>query len=87
MQRNIDAISNWAKKWKMVLNSDKTQVMVLSTSPEDNNWKPELLLDGKKLKVVKEYRFLGIIIDNQLRFNSHVNQIVTKCKKRNNILR
>ena len=87
MQRNINAISNWAKKWKMVLNSDKTQVMVLSTSPEDTNWKPELLLDEKKLKVVKEYRFLGVIIDNQLRFNAHVKQIATKCKKRNNILR
>ena len=87
MQRNINAISNWAKKWKMVLNSDKTQVMVLSTSPEDTNWKPELLLDEKKLKVVKEYRFLGVLIDNQLRFNAHVKQIATKCKKRNNILR
>ena len=87
MQRNINAISNWAKKWKMVLNSDKTQVMVLSTSPEDTNWKPELLLDKKKLKVVKEYRFLGVLIDNQLRFNAHVKQIATKCKKRNNILR
>ena len=43
--------------------------------------------NNKKLKVVKEYRFLGVIIDNQLRFNAHVNQIVTKCKKRNNILR
>ena len=71
----------------MVLNSDKTQVMVLSTSPEDTNWKPELLLDEKKLKVVKEYRFLGVLIDNQLRFNAHVKQIATKCKKRNNILR
>jgi len=41
----------------------------------------------KVLEVVKEYRFLGVIIDSGLRFTAHVNKIIAKCRRRNNILR
>ena len=87
MQENIDGISAWAKKWKMVLNSDKTQVMVITTGKKDSDWVPNLKLDGRQLEVVKEYRFLGVIIDSGLRFNSHIKKVIGKCKRRNNILR
>jgi len=87
MQENIDGINAWSKKWKMVLNSDKTQVMVITTGRNDSNWIPNLKLEGKRLEVFKEYRFLGVIIDSGLRFNSHVKKVIAKCKRRNNILR
>ena len=87
MQENIDGISEWSKKWKMVLNSDKTQVMVITTGKNDKTWKPTLKLDGKALEVVEEYRFLGVIIDNGLTFNAHVKKVIAKCRRRNNILR
>ena len=87
MQENIDAISRWADDWKMTLNTDKTKVMVISSNSKDHKWKPSLFLKGEQLEVVKEYKFLGVIIDNQLRFNSHVAKTVAKCKRRNNLLR
>ena len=68
----------------MKLNSDKTQVMVISTSKEDLDWKPTLSLNGKQLAVVDEYRFLGVVIDSGLRFTAH---FIAKCRRRNNILR
>ena len=87
MQDNINGIAKWAQEWKMKLNSDKTQVMVISTSKEDLSWNPKLFLDGKLLKVVNEYKFLSVIIDSGLRFNAHVKKVVAKCRRRNNILR
>ena len=87
MQEHINGIANWAAEWKMELNSDKTQLMIISTSREDREWKPKLLLNDIQLEVVKEYKFLGVIIDNQLTFNSHVKKIIAKGRKRNNILR
>ena len=87
MQANINGISEWAKKWKMVLNSDKTQVMVITTGKNDSKWTPNLKLDGKTLEVVKEYRFLGVIIDSKLTFTPHLKKVIAKCKRRNNILR
>ena len=71
----------------MKLNSDKTQVMVISTSKEDLDWKPILFLNGKQLAIVDEYRFLGVVIDSGLRFTAHVKKVIAKCRRRNNILR
>ena len=87
MQENINGIAKWADDWKMELNSDKTQVMIMSTNRNDTSWKPRLYLNSRALEVVNEYKFLGVIIDSGLRFTAHVNKIVAKCRRRNNILR
>lgn len=87
MQANINGIQQWAKEWKMCLNADKTQVMVISSSRKETNWIPDLHLEERKLEVVKEYKFLGVIIDNELRFASHVKKVISKAQNRNKILR
>ena len=87
MQANINGIQRWADEWKMCLNADKTQVMVISSSRQETSWAPNLHLEGRKLEVVKEYKFLGVIIDNELRFTSHVKKVITKAQNRNKILR
>ena len=87
MQRNINKIQDWADRWKMALNHDKTEAMVISTDAGDLGWKPRLHLKGKSIKIVKLYKFLGVTIDGGLRFNLHVNRIIAKCKKRINIMK
>ena len=87
MQANINGISEWSKKWKMVLNSDKTQMMILTLDKKDSDWIPKLELEGKVLEVVKEYRFLGVTIDSKLTFSSPVKNVIDKGKKRNKIMR
>ena len=87
MQRNISGIKRWADDWKMKLNAGKTQVMVISSNSKDIAWKPELHLEGMKLEVVSEYKFLGVTIDSDLRFNKHIDNVIKKVKKRAKILR
>ena len=48
---------------------------------------PELYLDDRKLKVVKETKFLGLIFDSKLSFRPHINNLRTSCLKKLNILR
>ena len=62
MQAIIDGVSRWARDWKMSLNSDKTEAMVISSSNKDLKWKPVLHLEGAQVKIVSEYKFLGVII-------------------------
>ena len=87
MQRNISGIKNWADDWKMRLNAGKTQVMVISSNRKDTDWKPKLYLEGAELEVVDEYRFLGVTIDRELRFNTHVKNTILKARKRMKILK
>ena len=83
----MNEIDAWADKWKMALNSSKTEGMVISSNNADLKWEPTITLKGRQIKIVKEYRFLGITIDGGLRFTTHVNRVIDKGKKRNRVLR
>ena len=87
MQYEVDKIMNWASKWKMRVNTGKTKSMVISSATADRCWDPELTADGKQIDLVQEYKFLGATIANDLRFKSHIDNVVTKGKKRVNVLK
>ena len=46
-----------------------------------------LMLDGISLSSVENFKCLGITINNQLKWENHVNEIVTKASMRLHILR
>ena len=87
MQQEVNKITDWATEWKMSINVDKTKCMVISSSYQDQQWNPQLEANGKAIEPVKVYPFLGNTINNNLRFKDHVNKVVTKCTKRNKILK
>ena len=87
MQEEIDKIMEWAKKWKMKVNEDKTKGMVISSSTIDTSWDPQLTAGEQQIEFTKDCKFLGVTIDNSLRFSKHVSNITTKCRKRVNIIK
>ena len=87
MQEEIDKICEWARKWKMKLNEGKTKTVVISTKPSDTDWKPTLQLNGKSVDTVPSHKFLGVQIDNKLRFPEHIEETVRRCTKRVNVLK
>ena len=48
---------------------------------------PDLNLNGEKIKVVKETRFLGVIFDQKLSFIPHLKALKTKCLKALDIIK
>ena len=48
---------------------------------------PNLSLNGKKIKVVRETRFLGVIFDQKLTFIPHMKTLKTKCLKALDIIK
>ena len=87
MQQEMEKILQWANKWKMKINEGKTKTLLISTKASEYSWDPEFTLNGKKVAAIKEYKFLGILVDNKLLFSEHVSETVRKCRKRVNIIR
>ena len=87
MQQEIDKITKWAEENKMSINVDKTQCMVVGTAAADQSWNPQLTANGEKIKPTKEYKFLGVTINNNLWFKKHIDNITKKGNKRNKILK
>ena len=68
--------ATWLRRWHLLVNASKT--VTLSFTP---NHQLNITLNGTPLKQVKEHRHLGIILQNNLQWNSHVTHIINKSKK------
>ena len=63
MQKDIDAICEWAKTWAMEFNAAKCKVMHVGRC----NKKYEYKMEGEKIAVTEEERDLGVIIGDDLK--------------------
>ena len=61
--------------------------MVISSSTIEQKWDTQLTADSKPIDLVQLYKFLGVTIDADLRFRSHVEAIVDRCRRRNRVLK
>ena len=90
LQKVLDAVNKWAKKWRMVINCqpDKTEVMCYGTAEKDKNLIPqEFDLGDQKIKLVSHTKVLGVILDENLSFEEHSKDVYKKLTTRWNMIR
>ena len=77
------SIHQWLLANKLTLNKDKTEYMVAGSrqrvSKIEND--PDVKLGNCNIKRVRETKTLGVIIDDQLKWNSHIDNVITKVSK------
>ncbi len=82
LQSTFDIIQARFFTLKLVLNVEKTKFMWLSNSRNSLDGSVVLrTLQGKLIALVSEYKYLGIIIDDKLRFDSYINYLRLKLKQ------
>ena len=75
----IKDLSEWLKNNKLIPNVTKTKLMMFT--PRHTRILPDVLFNGTKVEWVNEFKYLGVIIDNNLNFSSHTREINKKlCK-------
>ena len=80
---DLHAVMNWLKKNKLVLNTDKTNIMLIGTGAKLKNANDfSVFIDGQELERVNKAKCLGVLIDDKLKWHNQVNSIVQKvfCK-------
>ncbi len=77
LQQDLNSLVEWSKKWLLFFNTDKCKVLHLGF----NNPQHQYTLDGAPLAEVKEEKDLGVVIDSELKFHSHVSQAVKKASR------
>jgi uncharacterized HAD superfamily protein len=83
LQVSLDEINTWCQSNKMVLHPKKTKSMVISTRQKHQKESLGLTLSisSKPIEQVLEHKVLGVIIDNQMCWRSHVNYISKKLSR------
>ena len=80
VNRELVNVYAWVQSNKLSLNIDKTNYMLFSLKCA---CKPSkiIVIDGQSIMEVNETKFLGVIIDNRLKWSSHLGHISNKISK------
>jgi hypothetical protein len=78
LQADLDKISSWASKNCLPLNPSKCVVMHFGL----HNAHHKYFIDGSAIKVANQHFDLGILVDNTLKFHSHVDYVISKVYKK-----
>ena len=72
-------ISDWFKANRLTLNLEETEYMFFGTN--QIKAKPILEIDNVTLKPVESAKFLGMWLDQNLNWNTHISKLITKMKR------
>ena len=77
LQQSLNDISDWCQQNSMVINPVKTECMVVATR-QKHQLKPltlNLSIKNQPIAQVTEHKLLGVTIDNQLKWESHITRV------------
>ena len=87
LQKSVDDIESWCRKWRVRLNGGKSNLVILSRKRKKLNENLCVLLFDDVVRPVTKAKFLGVEIDNTLRFKDHIQDLALRAEKRLNILK
>ena len=78
LQEDINSLNIWCNKNGIMANTDKTKVMMFgSTTVLNKTSQPVIMMNAVPLKVVSVYKYLGVTLDSQLSYNSHLDRLIS----------
>ena len=82
LQPSIQEVTEWCFANAMLLNPEKTKIMVVATRQKHQRGLPPspLMLNSQVIEQVSEYRHLGVILDDQL-IQAHTKSITNAVAK------
>ena len=85
LQKDIDLLGSWARKWGMRFQPVKCNMMQL-TNKRINKIEASYT-EGMVLENVDSIKYLGVAITNDLKWNTHITKICTKANRTLGFLR
>ena len=80
MQLCVNSVQDWISNNGFKFSTSKTVCMYFCNRRK-HFAEPSIFWDKTPIKVVTEAKFLGVIFDRTLSYNSHVNYLKTNCLK------
>ena len=86
LQRDIDRLGFWARKWGMKFQPVKCNMMQL-TRKRIKKIHASYTFEGTVLENVESIKYLGVTITNDLKWNTHLSNVCTKANRTLGFLR
>ena len=85
-KNQISHFVSWCKEHCLQLNVSKTKEMIIDFRLGENEHEP-ILIEGKEVALVENYKYLGININNKLDWHAHVSSVISKTNQRFHLVR
>ena len=85
LNRDLNKISLWAKKWKVTFNAGKSKDLIFSNKVLNNS--PPLMFDGNVIDRVNKHRHLGVYLVSNLDWGVQINDVCLKASRKLSVLR
>ena len=79
LQKDIDRLGIWARKWGMRFQPVKCNMMQLTK--KHNKIQASYTLEGTVLENVDSIKYLGVTFTSNLKWNSHIRNVCSKAKR------
>ena len=81
-------IQDWATIWKVNFNVLKTKLMIVDNKKRRNLQNdPQIIFNDITLEKVDKHKHLGMILQSNLKWSSHIDNLITECAKILDIMR
>ena len=89
LNSSVAEIAEWAASNKLPINESKTKAILITGKrlPSKINYEMALTINGTELELVPSVKLLGLEIDSELSFNSHVEKLCKELSQRIGILK
>lgn len=89
MNEDLERIYNWLNVNKLLLNVSKTKWMSIIKNNNRNVYirTNNVKIAGNEIEKVKSIKYLGILLDEKLNFDNHVDELVKNTSKKVNLLK
>ena len=85
LESDLSAIEKWAKKWIVSFSPQKTKSLLISTK-RDAHHNPGVQFMDSIIDEVENHKYLGLIFSNNLKWNTHIDTVCLKARKRLSVI-
>ena len=85
LQKDIDRLGIWARKWRMRFQPVKCNMMQLTK--KHNKIGASYTLEGTVLENIESIKYLGVTITSDLKWNSHIRNVCSRTNRTLGFLR
>ena len=81
MQKTCNYLENWCKKWRLRINcsKNKTESIIMKSKDSQITVVPKLKIGPQEIQYVNKSKVLGVLIDNDLKFDQHAKATLSNC--------
>ena len=86
IQEDLQRVEQWMENNRRIVNLTKTKCMLFGTKQKLANFSFKIQLHGSAIDRVRNFFYLGVILDEYLSWKEHVSKVCTKVNKRLGLL-